>query len=143
MLVKDILKDKPVTLLAIDEGKSVLEATQLMVEAKVGSIIVTNNGKLSGIFTERDLMRVVAKEHANVGNVPLKSVMTSQLTVASPSDNIDAILNTMVTKKFRHMPVLDGDNIVGLISIGDAIKTKLTKTQAEMSILREYMYGSQ
>ncbi len=143
MLVKDILKDKPVTLLAIDEGKSVLEATQLMVEAKVGSIIVTNNGKLSGIFTERDLMRVVAKEHANVGNVPLKSVMTSQLTVASPSDDIDAILNTMVTKKFRHMPVLDGDNIVGLISIGDAIKTKLTKTQAEMSILREYMYGSQ
>ncbi|MCU0825697.1 MAG: CBS domain-containing protein [Leptospira sp.] len=143
MLVKDILKDKPVTLLSIDEGKSVLEATQLMVDAKVGSIIVTNNGKLSGIFTERDLMRVVAKEHANVGNVLLKSVMTSQLTVASPSDDIDNILNTMVSKKFRHMPVLDGDNIVGLISIGDAIKTKLTKTQAEMSILREYMYGSQ
>lgn len=143
MLVKDILKDKPVTLLSIDEGKSVLDATQLMVDAKVGSIIVTNNGKLSGIFTERDLMRVVAKEHANVGNVLLKSVMTSQLTVASPSDDIDNILNTMVSKKFRHMPVLDGDNIVGLISIGDAIKTKLTKTQAEMSILREYMYGSQ
>jgi CBS domain-containing protein len=143
MLVKDILKDKPVTVLSIDEEKTVLEATQMMVDAKVGSVIITNQGKLSGIFTERDLMRVVAKDHVNANTIKLKTVMTSQLTVASPTDDIDNILNTMISKKFRHMPVLDGDTIVGLISIGDAIKTKLTKTQAEMSILREYMYGAQ
>ncbi|EMY60002.1 MULTISPECIES: CBS domain-containing protein [Leptospira] len=141
MSVKDILKDKASSVLSIEEDKNVLEATQMMVGAKVGSLIVTFQGKLVGIFTERDLMRVVAKDHANLDKIKLKDVMTTQLTVAGPDEDVDDILNNMITKRFRHMPVLDGDKIIGLISIGDAVKTKLTRTQAEMSILREYMYG--
>lgn len=141
MSVKDILKDKASSVLSIEEDRNVLEATQMMVGAKVGSLIVTFQGKLVGIFTERDLMRVVAKDHANVDKIKLKDVMTTQLTVAGPDEDVDDILNNMITKRFRHMPVLDGDKIIGLISIGDAVKTKLTRTQAEMSILREYMYG--
>ncbi|PKA10254.1 histidine kinase [Leptospira meyeri] len=125
----------------MEEDRNVLEATQMMVGAKVGSLIVTFQGKLVGIFTERDLMRVVAKDHANLDKIKLKDVMTTQLTVAGPDEDVDDILNNMITKRFRHMPVLDGDKIIGLISIGDAVKTKLTRTQAEMSILREYMYG--
>ncbi|EKJ87875.1 CBS domain-containing protein [Leptospira bourretii] len=141
MSVKDILKDKASSVLSIEEDRNVLEATQMMVGAKVGSLIVTFQGKLVGIFTERDLMRVVAKDHANLDKIKLKDVMTTQLTVAGPDEDVDDILNNMITKRFRHMPVLDGDKIIGLISIGDAVKTKLTRTQAEMSILREYMYG--
>ncbi|EOQ97700.1 CBS domain protein [Leptospira wolbachii serovar Codice str. CDC] len=141
MSVKDILKDKASSVLSIEEDKNVLEATQMMVGAKVGSLIVTFQGKLVGIFTERDLMRVVAKDHTNLDKIKLKDVMTTQLTVAGPDEDVDDILNNMITKRFRHMPVLDGDKIIGLISIGDAVKTKLTRTQAEMSILREYMYG--
>ncbi|MDF3821294.1 CBS domain-containing protein [Leptospira sp. 96542] len=141
MSVKEILKDKPDSVLSIDEDKSVLEATKMMVDAKVGSIIVTFQGSLAGIFTERDLMRVVAKHPDKLDQVKLKEVMTSQLTVASLNDEIDDILKTMVAKRFRHIPVMDGDKILGLVSIGDAIKTKLSKTQEEMHILREYMYG--
>ncbi|MCG6141424.1 CBS domain-containing protein [Leptospira mtsangambouensis] len=141
MSVKDILKDKASSVLSIEEDRNVLEATQMMVGAKVGSLIVTFQGKLVGIFTERDLMRVVAKDHSNLDKIKLKDVMTTQLTVAGPDEDVDDILNNMITKRFRHMPVLDGDKIIGLISIGDAVKTKLTRTQAEMSILREYMYG--
>ncbi|XDD53145.1 CBS domain-containing protein [Leptospira sp. WS4.C2] len=141
MSVKDILKDKASSVLSIEEDRNVLEATQMMVGAKVGSLIVTFQGKLVGIFTERDLMRVVAKDYANLDKIKLKDVMTTQLTVAGPDEDVDDILNNMITKRFRHMPVLDGDKIIGLISIGDAVKTKLTRTQAEMSILREYMYG--
>ncbi|MBL0953329.1 MULTISPECIES: CBS domain-containing protein [Leptospira] len=141
MSVKEILKDKASSVLSIEEDRNVLEATQMMVGAKVGSLIVTFQGKLVGIFTERDLMRVVAKDHANLDKIKLKDVMTTQLTVAGPDEDVDDILNNMITKRFRHMPVLDGDKIIGLISIGDAVKTKLNKTQAEMHILREYMYG--
>ncbi|GBF41591.1 signal transduction protein [Leptospira ellinghausenii] len=141
MSVKEILKDKASSVLSIEEDRNVLEATQMMVGAKVGSLIVTFQGKLVGIFTERDLMRVVAKDHANLDKIKLKDVMTTQLTVAGPDEDVDDILNNMITKRFRHMPVLDGDKIIGLISIGDAVKTKLSKTQAEMHILREYMYG--
>ncbi|XDD45391.1 CBS domain-containing protein [Leptospira sp. WS39.C2] len=141
MSVKDILKDKASSVLSIEEDRNVLEATQMMVGAKVGSLIVTFQGKLVGIFTERDLMRVVAKDHTNLEKIKLKDVMTTQLTVAGPDEDVDDILNNMITKRFRHMPVLDGDKIIGLISIGDAVKTKLNQTQAEMHILREYMYG--
>ncbi|MCG6150181.1 CBS domain-containing protein [Leptospira levettii] len=141
MSVKEILKDKASSVLSIEEDRNVLEATQMMVGAKVGSLIVTFQGKLVGIFTERDLMRVVAKDHANLDKIKLKDVMTTQLTVAGPDEDVDDILKNMITKRFRHMPVLDGDKIIGLISIGDAVKTKLSKTEAEMHILREYMYG--
>ncbi|PJZ99631.1 histidine kinase [Leptospira levettii] len=141
MSVKEILKDKASSVLSIEEDRNVLEATQMMVGAKVGSLIVTFQGKLVGIFTERDLMRVVAKDHTNLDKIKLKDVMTTQLTVAGPDEDVDDILKNMITKRFRHMPVLDGDKIIGLISIGDAVKTKLSKTEAEMHILREYMYG--
>ncbi len=141
MSVKEILKDKQSSVFSIEENHTVLEAAKMMAQAKVGSIIVTFQGKLAGIFTERDLMRVVAEKYDRIPTMQLKEVMTTQLTVAGPNDEIDDILNTMIAKRFRHMPVLDEEKIIGLISIGDAVKTKLDRTQAEMSILREYMYG--
>ncbi len=141
MSVKEILKDKQFTVLTIDENRTVLEAAKIMAEAKVGSIIATFEGKLSGIFTERDLLRLVAERYDQMPTLKVKDVMTTQLTVAGPDEEVDDILNTMISKRFRHMPVMDGEKIIGLISIGDAVKTKLNKTQAEMHILREYMYG--
>ncbi|GBF49715.1 signal transduction protein [Leptospira ryugenii] len=141
MSVQEILKDKASSILSIDESHTVLQAAKMMAEAKIGSVIVTFEGKLAGIFTERDLMRIVAQQYEAIPSLKLKEVMTTQLTVAGPNDEIDDILNTMISKRFRHMPVLDGEKIVGLISIGDIVKTKLTRTQKEMHILREYMYG--
>ena len=141
MSVQEILKDKANSILSIDESHTVLQAAKMMAEAKIGSVIVTFEGKLAGIFTERDLMRIVAQQYEAIPSLKLKEVMTTQLTVAGPNDEIDDILNTMISKRFRHMPVLDGEKIVGLISIGDIVKTKLTRTQKEMHILREYMYG--
>ncbi|BDA79443.1 signal transduction protein [Leptospira kobayashii] len=142
MSVRDILKEKQTSLLTIEEDHSVLEATKLMVSSKVGSIMVTFQGKLAGIFTERDLMRIVAEKHESLHKIKLKDVMTTQLTVANPNDEVDDVLNTMLSKRFRHMPVMEDDLIIGLISIGDAVKVKLSKTEKEMHILREYMYGS-
>ncbi len=141
MSVKEILKDKNSSVFSVEEDHSVLEAAKMMADARVGSIIVTYQGKLAGIFTERDLLRLVAEKYDQLPKIKLKDVMTTQLTVASANDEIDDILNTMISKKFRHMPVMDGEKIIGLVSIGDAVKTKLNKTQAEMHILREYMYG--
>ncbi len=141
MSVRDILKDKQGSVLSIEEDQSVLEAAKLMGKSKVGSVIVTFQGKLAGIFTERDLLRLVAEKYESLPSIKLKDVMTTQLTVAGPEEDINDILTTMISKRFRHMPVMEGDKIIGLISIGDAVKTKLEKTQAEMHILREYMYG--
>ncbi|WP_411822073.1 CBS domain-containing protein [Leptospira sp. 'Mane'] len=142
MSVREILKEKQTSLLSIEEDHNVLEAAKLMAASKVGSIMVTFQGKLAGIFTERDLMRIVAEKYETLPKIKLKDVMTTQLTVASPSDEVDDVLNTMISKRFRHMPVMEDDLIIGLISIGDAVKVKLSKTEKEMHILREYMYGT-
>jgi CBS domain-containing protein len=130
---------KLVTLSASD---SVLTAAQKMAEIGVGSVIILEGSELSGIFTERDLMRICAKDHLNLGTIPLKDVMTKNLTVANPDDSVDDILSSMITKKFRHMPVMEGKEILGIISIGDAIKDKMNKAVEEADMLRQYIHGN-
>ncbi len=141
MSIRTILENKDKELLSIEETETVLNAVQKMAEKGVGSIIVLDKGQLSGIFTERDLLKICARNHEKLGALLLRDVMTKNLTVASPDDNIDDILATMVSKKFRHMPVLDGNQILGLISIGDAVKHKMEKAIEEAKMLRQYIHG--
>lgn len=141
MSIRTILENKDKNLLTLEETETVLTAVQKMNERGVGSIIVLSKGKLAGIFTERDLLKLCAKSYDQIPNIQLKDVMTRNLTVASPDDNIDDILATMVSKKFRHMPVMEGDKIIGLISIGDAVKDKMEKAIEEANLLRQYISG--
>ncbi len=143
MSVREILKNKTSELFSIEESHTVLEAVQKMHNAKVGSVIVTkDNGSFSGIFTERDVLRLTAEKYNELGKIHLKDVMTTHVHVASSADTVDDVLNTMISKKFRHVPVIDGDKVIGLISIGDAVKHKLDKTQSEMHMLREFIGGA-
>lgn len=142
MSIKNILEAKSNAILSLEESETVLSAVKKMNESGVGSIIVMDKGELSGIFTERDLLKVCAKNHDKLDNIPLKDVMTKNLTVANCNDTVDDILSTMITKKFRHMPVMDENKILGLISIGDAVKSKMEKAIEEANALRQYIHGS-
>jgi CBS domain-containing protein len=112
-----------------------------MADAGVGSVIVLEKNELVGIFTERDLLKICAKKHLELESIQLRQVMTKSLTVASADDSVDNVLATMVSKKFRHMPVMEGDKILGLISIGDAVKHKMQQAIEEAHILRQYIHG--
>jgi CBS domain-containing protein len=142
MSVKAILENKSSSILSLEESETVLSAVQKMNEHGIGSIIVLNKDELSGIFTERDLLKICAKSHDKLGEIQLKDVMTKSLTVANYNDSVDDVLSTMVKKKFRHMPVMDGNKILGLISIGDAVKSKMEKAVEEANALRQYIHGS-
>lgn len=141
MSIKTILESKSSEILALEESETVLDAVQKMNEKAVGSVVVMSQGKLSGIFTERDLLKVCAKNHDKLAEIPLKDVMSKTLTVASADTELDDILATMVSKKFRHMPVMEDDKILGLISIGDAVKEKMEKAIEEAKMLRQYIHG--
>jgi CBS domain-containing protein len=142
MSIKSILDSKSHSILSLLETESVLSAVKKMADAGVGSIIVLDGEELAGIFTERDLLKVCAKDHLKLDTILLKDVMTKNLTVANSEDSVDDVLGMMISKKFRHMPVLEGSKILGLISIGDAVKDKMDKAVAEANILRQYIHGS-
>lgn len=141
MSIRTILESKEQKILTVEENTKVLDAVKKMGQMGIGSIIATKDGKLSGIFTERDLLRLVAKDHTSLETTVLKNVMSTHITAASIDDTVDDVLNTMITKKFRHMPVIDGENFIGLISIGDAVKDKLEKTQKDLHVLQEFVGG--
>lgn len=141
MSIKAILEKKNKEILSIESEETIIQAVKKMNEKGVGSIVVLNRGELEGIFTERDLLKICAKDSRSLDSIQLKEVMTKSLTVASIEDDVDDILATMLSKKFRHMPVMEGNKLIGLISIGDAVKQKYDKTKEEVSMLRQYMYG--
>ena len=142
MSVKTILEGKKNIILYLSETDSVVAAAKKMADAAVGSILIFEKDELVGIFTERDLLRLCATSHDKLDSILLKDVMTKNLTVASADDSVDDVIGTMIAKKFRHMPVMEGDKILGLVSIGDAIKDKMNKAIEEANMLKQYIHGS-
>ncbi|MGF1528594.1 MAG: CBS domain-containing protein [Candidatus Competibacterales bacterium] len=116
------------------------EVIQLMCHHGVGSVVIADGEGLPvGIFTERDVLRLYAQGHRDFTEVSIRRHMTTHLVTGNPTDSLDDALNTMTQKRFRHLPVLEDNRLVGLVSIGDLVKAKLQETAQEAQALREYI----
>ncbi|TGJ98636.1 CBS domain-containing protein [Leptospira langatensis] len=141
MLVKDVLDKKDRKILSVEPQTTVWEAIRFMTKYDIGSVIVLNGGKLAGIFTERDLLHFASTDRDGVFDKTVGDVMSTQLTTMQPTDQVDDVLEVMLKKRIRHMPILDGNRLVGIISIGDAVKAKIAKTEEENKNLKNYIYS--
>lgn len=142
MFVSDILKrhDRPVQ--TIDQSRSVLDAIDLMNENRIGSLLVTNgDGRLVGIMTERDVLRASAKRHGMLDTTEVSQVMSRGLITASPEDRVTDLLSVMTEKRIRHLPIMQGSELKGMVSIGDLVKIQLEATAEENRHLKEYING--
>ena len=119
--VKHILSDKGSFLFTITPETTVFEALDLMVEKNIGALIVAENGKLKGIFTERDYARKVILKGRSSKDTHVAEIMDYHPTV-TPDTTVEECMNVMNEKNMRHLPVLEGDKLVGLVSIGDVVK---------------------
>ena len=137
--VSEILGDKGSDVLRIDAGASVLEAVRQMVEANIGSLLVTKDGETAGIVTERDYLRRVAHEGPTDEEVTVEEIMSSPLIVVTPETTIDECMALMTDRRIRHVPVVEGDEVVGMVSIGDLVKFKSKKQSFEIQYLTEYI----
>ena len=137
--VSEILGDKGREVLRIDAESSVLEAVKQMVEANIGSLLVTKNGKIAGIVTERDYLRRVALEGPTDEEVTVEQIMSSPLIVVTPETTIDECMALMTDRRIRHVPVVEGSEVVGMVSIGDLVKFKSKKQSFEIQYLTEYI----
>ena len=137
--VSEILGDKGHDVLRIDAQASVLEAVKQMVEANIGSLLVTKDGETAGIVTERDYLRRVAHKGPTDDEVTVEEIMSSPLIVVTPETTIDECMALMTDRRIRHVPVVEGSEVVGVVSIGDLVKFKSKKQSFEIQYLTEYI----
>jgi CBS domain-containing protein len=138
-VLAEILAEKGHDVLTIDADATVLEAVKQMVEANVGSLLVTEGGSTAGIVTERDYLRRAALAEGADDETPVREIMTSALVVATPETPIDECMALMTERRIRHVPVVEGGDVVGLVSIGDLVKFKSKQQSFEIQYLTEYI----
>lgn len=139
--VKDILKDKGLEVIAIDSSATVDTAINKMIERNIGAILVMEEGDCVGLFTERDVLKCWVM-HSSVDKVAIKDVMSKDLLVIEPDDDLDYAMTIMTNKKIRHLPVIDRGRLVGLVSIRDVVKYHIGNLEAEVHHLKDYIRGS-
>ena len=140
--VSEILEEKGHDVLRIDADSSVFDAVKQMVEANVGSLLVTEGGEIKGIVTERDYLRRVALEGRTDKETPVREIMSAPLVVVTPETTIDECMALMTDRRIRHVPVVDGGDIAGIVSIGDVVKFKSKQQSFEIQFLHDYITAS-
>ena len=138
-LIKYILDSKGRDIWAIGSNDSVLEAIKMMAEKKVGALLVIDGKKLSGIVSERDYARKVILQGKSSEKTPVKDIMTANVISADPTQTVEECMELMSDNRIRHLPVLDGEKIVGVLSIGDLVKAIIDEQQFTIKQLKNYI----
>jgi CBS domain-containing protein len=140
MTVKRILSEKGSKVVTISPTASVADATKLLAEKRIGALVVTGAGdRVIGIVSERDIVRTLAARGAAALGVSLTDVMTRNVVTCEPSGTVSGLMEQMTDGKFRHVPVVDGEKLVGIISIGDVVKSRLHEMEREQTALKDYI----
>jgi CBS domain-containing protein len=140
MNVKAILSSKGSKVITIEPTATLEAAIGVLARHRIGALVVLGaDQRLIGILSERDIVRVLAERGAAALQEPLAAVMTRKVSTCSESDSISAIMEQMTDGKFRHVPVIDQDRLVGIISIGDVVKYRLMEMERESEALRDYI----
>ena len=137
--LSEILGEKGHHVLEIDAEASVFEAVKRMVEANVGSLLVTEGGKITGIVTERDYLRRVTLHGRTNKDTAVREIMSSPLIVATLETPVDECMALMTDRRIRHVPVVEGGEVVGVVSIGDLVKFKSKQQSFEIQYLTDYI----
>lgn len=143
MLVQQILSSKTVgEVFTLAPGATLSEAAALLSEKRIGAIIVSKDGvHPAGILSERDIVRELGKRGVACMADSVEQVMTSKLIGCTKSDSADQVMQKMTDGRFRHMPVMDGDTMIGLVSIGDVVKARLSELSMEKDALEGMIKG--
>jgi len=143
MLVAHILNDKGRNILAVPPDATLLDAARILATNRVGALIVlTAQGALLGILSDRDIVKAVAERGAVALTLTVDSCMTKDTAVCQERDTLDELAETMTACRFRHMPVVEDGVVVGIVSTGDVLKTRIAETLREAQALKEYIATS-
>jgi CBS domain-containing protein len=139
--VKDILKAKGSNVYTVHGGNTVLEALQIMNDKNVGGLLVVDGIKLVGIFTERDYARKIVRKGKTSKDTPVSELMTPNPYFVTPEQSIEDCMSLMSDKHIRHLPVMEHESIVGVISISDVVRTIIDNQKFTIDQLAKYITG--
>ncbi|MCX6055724.1 MAG: CBS domain-containing protein [Chloroflexi bacterium] len=141
ILVNMVLKTKGREIFTVEQGTPAIEALEIMAEKNIGALLVVDQKKPVGIFSERDFVRAVAKNKTTMLNMPVDSFMTKEIVSVTPSETIDECMAVMTKKHIRHLPVCESGQLVGLISIGDVVKQLIEDKDLLIDNMEKYILG--
>ena len=140
MKLADVIHGKSPDIVRIRSDRKIAEAAVTMTEKKIGALLVEDeNGAIAGILSERDVVGGMGPHGADLHDVAVADLMTRKVIRCSPDDSVNEAMAMMTDRRIRHLPVFDGDELVGFISIGDLVKCRITEVQAEAEAMREYI----
>jgi CBS domain-containing protein len=140
MNVKTILSLKGSHVTTIDPTETLEAAVAILAKHRIGALVVLGaDQRVIGILSERDIVRALAELGAGALTTPLAQVMTRKVVTCGEAETVGAIMERMTTGKFRHVPVLEQDRLVGIVSIGDVVKHRLSEIEHESAALRDYI----
>jgi CBS domain-containing protein len=138
--LQQVLNDKVHQgIVSISPDKTVYDALVILAENNIGALAVMQNGKLVGVFSERDYAREIALNNRSSKTTLISEVMSTNLITAKPDDLLDSAMNTMNNKRIRHLPVLNGDVMVGMLSVGDLVKETIAYQASLIKQLESYI----
>ena len=142
MKIKDILKVKGPEVITISEEKTLDRAIEVMVQNSIGALLVLDQeGKIKGIITERDIMIACNKMLDRIRETKISELTTKPLLIGNPDDTLEYAEAVMTENRIRHLPIIDGDRLVGLVSIGDIVKSISKQRKIENHYLKDYIFG--
>lgn len=140
MYVRDILKNKGSDIISVNASDPISKVLSLMADNQIGAVLVTGEGgKIAGIISERDIVKAMKGHGETIFKKSVGDLMTTDVVTCSSKDSIAAIMGMMTSQRFRHVPVVDDGKLVGLISIGDVVKSRIEEAEAEAEALRQYI----
>jgi IMP dehydrogenase len=139
--ISEILRSKGNKVFQVEGSITVFEAIKVMVEANVGALLVTEDGEITGIMTERDYLRRVTLQGRTDKEALVSEIMSSPIIYVTPDTGIDECMAMMTERRIRHLPVMDGDELAGLVSIGDLVKFQSKEQSFQIQYLTEYIGG--
>ena len=139
MYVRDILAAKGTDVFAVAPDDTIAGLAKALVARRIGAAVVSEGGRVVGVVSERDIVHAVAGKGADCVDLKVREAMTEDVTTCTPDTTIDEVMNLMTERRFRHLPVLDGGRLAGIVSIGDVVKSRIETAEREATQLREYI----
>lgn len=142
MKVKDILREKGSAVQTISPDHLISDAIAKLNEHKIGAmVVVDDDGKIQGIITERDVLRLAESHGGDFNKIKIREKMTEDLIIGVPDDDLNYVMNIMTENHIRHLPIVSEERLVGMISIGDILKARLDQCEFDARHLQEYITG--
>jgi len=139
MKVKDILANKGGDVITISKDTAILESMAIFSKNRVGSLLIMEGDKILGIIAARDVLMAVLNHLDEIKTLTVDKIMTTDLVVGTADDKVDYIQAIMTENRIRHVPILDGNKLIGLVSIGDVVKAQLKEQHVENRYLKDYI----